>query len=329
MSPTVRVSTGARAHFGFGNLSLSRGRLYGGIGVALAEPTATVVAEPADRVRAPDPVAEYATRTVERLSVDGVTVRLEESLPGHVGLGSGTQQALATATAVAAAHDRRVDPRELAPALGRGGRSGVGVAAFEEGGFVVDAGHPTERFTTDPPPDGEWSVPPVVARHDLPDRWRFLLVRPDVDPGRSGKNEERSMRSVVEDADPAVADRIAGVVVRRLLPAVPTDDPAAFGEAIAEIGRLNGTWYAEEQGGVFRPPVGTVVDHLGPSPGVLGATQSSWGPTVVGVTTTDRSDAARSAGREALAEADVDGTVAVVAPDNDGATLAVDGSTPT
>lgn len=169
----VRVTAGGRLHFGFQNLSLVRERLYGGVGIALADPRVVVEATPATEVLTSDPhVTEYAERAVELLDVTGAAVEVDERLPHHVGLGSGTQLALSVLAAVARAHDREPRVRERAPALGRGGRSGVGVAAFEAGGFVVDAGHPTERFTTTPPDEGEWRVPRPVARHALPDSWR-------------------------------------------------------------------------------------------------------------------------------------------------------------
>jgi beta-ribofuranosylaminobenzene 5'-phosphate synthase len=315
----VRVRAPSRVHFGFQNLSLARGRLYGGMGVALAAPTAVVEATPAGTTTADDPLADAAARSVERLGVEGAEVSLVESIPRHVGLGSGTQHALATYAAVARAHGIDPEPRTAAPDLGRGGRSGVGVAAFEGGGFVLDAGHPTGRFTTERPADGDWTVPPVAAAHSLPADWRVLLVTPEADPGRSGDDEDASMREAVERADPDVADRIAGVVVRRLLPAAAAADREAFGAAVAEVSRLNGAWYADEQGGVFRPPVGAVVDELDDDPAVAGAGQSSWGPTAFGITDRGSADAARRAGRRALSAAGVDGAVRVVGIDDRGA----------
>jgi len=317
----VRVTAGSRIHFGFQNLSLAHERLYGGIGVALETPRVVVRARPSDAVRAPDEFEEVVKAVTEHLGVEGVELAVESSIPPHVGLGSGTQHALAASVAIGRAHGRTVDPRRLAPILGRGGRSGVGVAAFEDGGFVLDGGHPSGRFTSTRPADGEWTVPPAVARHDVPGDWRFLLVRPEVPPGQSGANEDRSIRSVVERADPGIADRIAGVVTRRLLPSVARDDPATFGEAVAEISRLNGAWYADEQGGVFRPPLGEVVETLEGRPHLFGVAQSSWGPTTVGVTTVDGVDEARAAGRDALEDAGVEGTVRVVSARNEGATV--------
>jgi len=332
----VTVSAGARLHFGFQNLSLAHDRLYGGVGVGLAEPRVRVRAEPADAVvvdaaanatstvggdvRADvDATRRFADRAADVLGVDGARVTVERALPRHVGLGSGTQLALATCAAVARANDLAPRPREHAPALGRGGRSGVGVATFEAGGFVVDAGHPTARFTTDEPARGEWETPPVVARHELPADWRFVVALPDVDAGRSGSAETESMRTVVEHADGSVADAVAGTLTRTLLPAAATTDRTRFADGMAALGRLNGAWYADEQGGVFRPPVGEIVESLARSDAVGGVGQSSWGPAVYGLTAAKREADALAAARAALDAAGVDGDAMTVAPAASGA----------
>ncbi|WP_049937354.1 beta-ribofuranosylaminobenzene 5'-phosphate synthase family protein [Haloplanus natans] len=314
------VTAYARLHFGFCNLSLARERLYGSLGVGLDRPAVCITATPADGVRCEHEVArEYAARAVSLLDVPGADLTVEGEFPRHVGLGSGTQFALATLAAIARAHDVPVGVRERAPELGRGGRSGVGVATFEDGGFVLDAGHPTARFTTDRPALGRWSVPPVAARHPIPDGWRFLIVVPDASVGPSGDDEDRSMRTVVESAPPSPSDRLAGVIVRRVLPAITEGSAERFGAAVADVGRLNGTWYADEQGGVYRPPAGELVATLDDSPAIYGAGQSSWGPAVYGVTDADRASASREAGRAALDAADVDGRVLVAEGRNRGA----------
>lgn len=323
--PRASVTAHARLHFGFCNLSLARERLYGSLGVGLDRPTIRITATPADAVYCDHPtVREYAERVVDLLDCPGADCSVDGEFPRHVGLGSGTQFALATLVAVARAHDESVAVRALAPDLGRGGRSGVGVATFEDGGFVLDAGHPTARFTTARPAVGEWSVPPVAARHRIPDDWRFLAVVPDAPSGPSGDAEDRSMRSVVESAPPSPSDRLAGVIARRVLPGITEGSAERFGAAVAEVGRLNGTWYTDEQGGVYRPPAGELVAALDDSPAVYGAGQSSWGPAVYGVTDADRAAAARAAGEDALDAAGVDGRVLVAEGRNRGATIDVD-----
>lgn len=315
----VEVRTGARIHIGFQNLSLARTRLYGGVGVALDEPRVVIDAEPADAVDADPLVRETTERVVSLLGVPGVRVRVHNGLAPHVGLGSGTQHALSVLTAVASAYDLDVSVRDHAPALGRGGRSGVGVGTFESGGFLVDAGHPTDRFTTTPPETGEWSVPPVVARHDVPEHWRFLVVIPAGVTGEHGEREDKQMRSVVEHADPTVSDELAVVLTHQLLPAVVEKNIERFGRAIDTIGRLNGAWYADQQGGVYRPPAGELIEQLRPA--VFGVGQSSWGPAVYGVTDTTHTNAARSVATDALSAIDSDGQVLVSAPRNHGATV--------
>jgi beta-ribofuranosylaminobenzene 5'-phosphate synthase len=325
----VTVSAGARLHVGVGNLSLAHERLYGGVGLALAEPRVRLSATPAATVTCRangdgvdiDEVRAYATTACELLGVPGAELAVEATLPRHAGLGSGTATALATLAAVARAHEREVRPRERAPALGRGGRSGVGVAAFERGGFVVDAGHPTERFTTRPPAQGDWTVPAVLARHTLPTEWRVVLALPDAEQGRHGSDEDDSMRAVVESADPSVADDLAALTIRQLLPAAAEGRLGAFGDAIAEFGRLNGAWYADEQGGVYRPPAGQVVEELREAPSIAGVGQSSWGPAVYALTDADRVTDAERAAHEALDAVGSDGDVLVTRPRNEGATV--------
>jgi beta-ribofuranosylaminobenzene 5'-phosphate synthase len=164
-------------------------------------------------------------------------------------------------------------------------------------------------------------VPAFAARHPVPDDWRFVLVLPDAEPGRSDDEEDRSMRTVVESADPGPADRIAGIVTRRALPAAAEGSAKRFGEAVEAIGRLNGAWYADEQGGVYRPPVGELVESLSASPAVYGAGQSSWGPAVYAVTDESGAETAAETGRDALDRLGLGGEVVVARGRNRGASV--------
>ena len=315
------VSTGARLHAGFQNLSLAHPRLYGGVGIGLATPRVVVEADTAGEFVCENAAVEpYLHLAAETLEVPGATVTVHERFDRHVGLGSGTQIALAVLVALARAYDRQVDPRDLAPALGRGGRSGVGVATFERGGFVVDAGHHTRRFTADPPETGDWTVPEPLLQRSLPETWRFLLVVPEGE-GLSGPEENSEMRAVSRGADPGIADDVAVLLTRELLPAVAEGDLESFGAALTRLGRLNGAWYADTQGGIYRPPAGRIAERLDDASPIAGVGQSSWGPTVYGVTEADRADRAREAGERALAETDITGSVQVVRPSTHGAVV--------
>ena len=58
-------------------------------------------------------------------------------------------------------------PQELALSVGRGLRSAVGTYGFVFGGLIVEQG----KLPDEP-------ISPLDCRIDLPEAWRFVLVRP-------------------------------------------------------------------------------------------------------------------------------------------------------
>jgi beta-ribofuranosylaminobenzene 5'-phosphate synthase len=313
----VRVETPARLHFGFLDLSGGTGRLYGGVGVAVDRPRAVVEAESAsvaeveraDRAGGVGDDAEQFERlvrgAVDALGVPGARLRVRSALPRHVGLGSGTQHASAVLEAVARANGVSADRRHVRE-MGRGVRSGVGRGAFEGGGFIVDAGHPADTERADR------SVPSVAARHALPSDWRFVVAVPDGE-GAHGDEEERRMRRVVGDEN-GIGDAVRREFTGRVLPGAADGDIDVFGAGVAELDRLNGVWYADEQDGVYHEASAPLVEDLGAHEAVAGAGQSSWGPSVYAVTTAeDAEDVADSVGARTY----------VASPDNEGARISL------
>src|SRR5262249_59394078 len=113
-----------------------------------------------ERLRAEGEDAARAQRHLvtlaERYRLDRrLDLRIEESIPNHVGLGSGTQLALATGAAVAHLFGLDLDARAIAGLLDRGARSSIGIATFERGGVVLDGG----RGGNDRPPPGLSPLP--------------------------------------------------------------------------------------------------------------------------------------------------------------------------
>ncbi|WP_226023050.1 beta-ribofuranosylaminobenzene 5'-phosphate synthase family protein [Halomicrobium salinisoli] len=318
----VEVESNSRLHFGFVNLSDAHSRLFGSVGVCIDTPSLSVTVSRSDRVESNSEVArKYARLAVDELDVPGARVVVDESVPRHRGLGSGTQFALAVYAGVAELYRRQYDVRDVSPSLGRGMRNAIGVHAFRDGGLIVDAGQPTSDLLPDDPETGEWTVPPVVVREELPERCRFVLVVPRGETGRHGVSESESMRSVLEESDAELSDRVAGIVLRELLPSVHDGDIARFGSAVERIDRLNGQWFARQQGGVRNDVAEALAETLSDADPVAGVGQSSWGPTLYVVTTESESDATVAAVERALAAHDVSADVHVARPQNRGATV--------
>jgi beta-RFAP synthase len=275
------VEAGARLHLGFLDLNGARGRRYGSIGVALERPRCTVeaaLALPGAGAAPGEPVGAI----LERLGLgDGsVTVRLVETIPVHAGFGAGTQLALAVAVAAARTAGRPAPIRELAHRLGRGRRSGIGVAAFEHGGLVIDAGHPAEEHGDGPAREAERpEPPPVIFQHPLPDDWHFVLATPRATPGLSGLSEQRAFQDL-PPMDAERVGRICRITLMQVAPAALTGDIRTFGAAITEIQEVVGEYFAPYQGGRFASQTGCEVAELALARGAHGVGQSSWGPTV-------------------------------------------------
>jgi beta-RFAP synthase len=263
----VVVEAPARLHFGFLDLNGSGGRRFGSLGVGVERPAYIVEARPAPQttIEGEDP-AELA-RVLAALGEElaprgGVAVRVRERIPRHQGLGSGTQRDLALGSALARIGGRTPAARELAARLGRGRRSGIGVATFEDGGFVVDAG-----------------VPPVIFQRALPRDWQFVLATTSADQGVHGSREEAIFRELPPMPD-SMAGEISRLVLMQVLPAAVTDDIGAFGEAITEIQSLMGKQFAPYQGGAYATERGRLIAEFAQKRGAAGVGQSSWGPTV-------------------------------------------------
>jgi beta-ribofuranosylaminobenzene 5'-phosphate synthase len=276
----VFVEAAARLHFGVLDLRGSLGRWFGGIGAAAPGPTLLVSAQPANRLivegEDADRAAGFATRVLDRFGVPGgAHVCVHRTLPSHVGLGSGTQLALAVARALAELHGVATDAPGLARTLGRGGRSAVGTWTFAGGGLVLEGGRRQDR-------DASGGVSPLIARLPFPPTWRCLLAVPDSRTSISGEVEASRFANL--PLPPVCeAERVAHLVLMALLPALADGDLPAFGEALSAIQAMNGRWFAPVQGGAFAPGPGEELVRRMAEWGACGVGQSSWGPTAYGI----------------------------------------------
>jgi beta-ribofuranosylaminobenzene 5'-phosphate synthase len=280
------VQAGARLHLGFLDLNGACGRRYGSIGVTLERPRCTVAAAPSPAgAGAPiEPVRAILERLGPDLGSGTIAVQVVEVIPAHAGFGAGTQLALAVTLAASRAAGHSVPIRELARRLGRGQRSGIGVAAFERGGLVIDAGHPAQEAGDAIAGDADGpEPPPVIFQHPLPDDWHFVLATPRATPGLSGLREEQAFRDL-PPMDAERVGRICRLTLMQVAPAVVTADIRSFGAAITEIQEIVGDYFAPCQGGRFATQTGCAVTELALARGAHGVGQSSWGPTVFALT---------------------------------------------
>ena len=287
----VVVRTPSRVHVTLIDMHGGSGRVDGGIGITLDEPGILLEAElsPVLAVRGGDAalrdrVSRTATEVLQKLGAGGnVAITVRSHYPAHVGLGSGSQLALAIARAICELHGRHLPVKELARLVGRGGTSGIGTAAFEYGRFIIDGGH---RFgeggdkTDFRPSSASRGVnpPPVIARHDFPLDWKILLAIPDVPPGASGNIETDIFKNHCP-VPLAEVRELSHEILMRMLPGIAGRDLDLFGSSINAV---QGLGFKKVELGLQPPQVTGLLPVLRDA-GAAGAGLSSFGPTVYAI----------------------------------------------
>lgn len=276
---SVVVEAPARLHMGFLDVEQTGGRQFGGVGLTIDGFCTRIRAEHASAYSASaghpriPRLLEILRRKLGLDTLDtngaGIHIEVERSIPEHVGLGSGTQMALAIGCAVARLFDLDTSASQVAALLDRGRRSGIGIGAFDQGGFLVDGGSAV---------NGGSGVPPIVSRLVFPAQWRVLLVFDDSAQGLHDGDESGAFRALPMFPE-AKSARLCRLVLLRALPALQTADIEAFGAAITELQHVVGDHFAPVQGGRYASS--RVAEALAwfTGRGAPGVGQSSWGPT--------------------------------------------------
>ncbi len=287
----IVVSTPSRIHVSLIDMHGGLGRVDGGIGITLDEPGILMEVQQSPDIR----VTGCDTATQERLTGiasevlrqiqagAGVSITVRSVFPAHTGLGSGSQLALATARACCELYGKNVPVSELAQLAGRGGTSGIGTAAFEHGGFIIDGGHrfgPGGDKTDFRPSSASRGVrpPPVIARHDFPQDWKILLATPDLPAGASGVKEADIFRQHC----PVPLNEVQALcheVLMRMLPGIVEHDLERFGSSVNTVQSLG---FKKVELGLQPQAVAGLLEEMREA-GAAGAGMSSFGPTVYAI----------------------------------------------
>jgi beta-RFAP synthase len=271
------IKTGGRLHLGQLDLNGSLGRIFGGLGLAINEPQLELTAERSEILSChgePERLQKITSEYLRYYGLPGARLELRQSLAGHCGLGSGTCLSLAVGFAITRIYGLNPPVAELAAVTDReGSRSGLGVAAFEHGGFLVDGGKVVA---------GEYRrrIPPLIARLPFPEEWMVVLALTRAQRV-FGKTEESAFRAL-----PPMDERISGAICRllimKLLPSLAEQNLEDFGAALTAIQEHLGSYFTAIQGGLYASPeCARIVEFLRGN-GAVGVGQSSWGPTIYG-----------------------------------------------
>ena len=271
----VQVTAASRLHFGLMGFQQSQ-RPFGGVGMMIDQPQTVVRVSTDDNLAKHGPDSERIMGLVAcwadyhgRAIPDDCVIELLHQAPAHIGLGSGTQSALAVVRALNAFYGvDKNEPEQLVTCAQRAQRSSVGSWGFHRGGFIVELGHEPGR-----------QLAPDHRRAAVPEAWRVMLAWPPRARGLHGTAEQAAFTSMAQ-IPAATTARLERLALDSLLPALEAGDFRAFSEDLLAYGALSGNCFSSIQGG----PYGSVrtaelIEHIR-SLGVTGVGQSSWGPVV-------------------------------------------------
>lgn len=314
----VYVKTPARLHLGLIDLNGDLGRMYGGLGVGIDHPNVIVEAYQSENFSVTGKETELVNALAKRFftaypMLPNVHLNVKQTIPAHVGLGSGTQLSLAVAVALARLFNVKSSTQELTVTMDRARRTGVGTAIFEKGGFVVDGGKAINNPVT------AAKFPPLIYRQSFPTEWRFIVALPNLVKGLSNSEENFAFNKLQKMSAENVG-KICRLTMLKLLPAIADHDIRNFGEALTTIQEIIGGYFAQVQGGRFtRADIADIIDFM-KEIGSYGVGQSSWGPALYGVVKQEEAKQALSRVKSYLNES-VGGQVFVAKANNKGATI--------
>lgn len=277
----VRILSSARLHMGFFDLNGGLGRKFGGIGLSIDSPFVDFTAKLSNKLMVKtnsnlsatqlDRVRKIAEAFMHQQNVScGLELNVSQLIPEHAGLGSGTQTALAVGSAINKLLGLGLSTRQISGLTGRGGRSGIGIAAFDQGGLLIDGGRAIEAKDN--------AVPPLLARYAFPDEWRILLIFDYGFKGVHGNEELEAFKKLPVFPENLAAD-LCRHVLMQAMPALVERDLQAFGNSIQVLQKHVGDYFAPAQGGRYASPkVANVLEYLEKN-GLACFGQSSWGPT--------------------------------------------------
>ncbi len=253
---------------GFFDLSGSAGRMFGSLGVSIDTPCTQIEISKSEsrliEVKSSKNVVKIVENLVRSFNVEeNFSLKIVQVIPEHAGLGSGTQMALAIGSGLNQLFDLNLSVAQIAVSAQRGRRSGIGIAAFQHGGILVDAGRNETA-----------ELPEIIARECFPSAWRVLLVQDSAHMGVHGVAEWDAFAKL----KPA-QHNLRGLVLQHMLPALQRGDLLTFGAYMQDLQAYNGDYFAPIQGGRYASKdVAEVLAWLQAN-GAVCVGQSSWGPT--------------------------------------------------
>ncbi len=328
----IRITTPCRIHLSLIDENGYTGRVDGGIGLMLDRPN--VIFEATNHAEefkieahkyyreSIEVINEQASKIFKEFNINNKNFHfnLKRYFPSHVGLGSKTQLSLAIAVAITKLKNIKPSLESLTRLVNRGGTSGIGWRGFEQGGFIVDAGHDfgkgKEKETFLPSSASKDANPALtILRYPIPEHWRFVLVIPNVKKGAFGDEEVSIFQSHAPIPKEEV-NEVSHQILMKIVPGIIKKDLECFGEGLKRIQSIGFKKIEISlQHEIVKKTLAFFEEY-----GVKAFGMSSFGPSVIGIVETDE-DANKLLKAVQMSFNSMGGHIYLCKPNNSGAKI--------
>lgn len=325
------IETPSRLHLALIDLNGSIGRIDGGVGLTIEKPGFILKTEVHDKNieinfenndigqvlmnEYREKIENSAKRIIESLKIhSGFKFLVKEAYPAHSGLGSGTQISLAVGKSILQLKGMDMPAYKIAKIVKRGGTSGIGVRAFDLGGFIIDGGHRVEDKPDFLPSSASNAPPaPLITRYDFPEDWKIIIAIPNVPAGASGPKEVNIFQKYCP-IPLAEVQKLSHILLMKMMPAVVEGDISSFGDSINQIQTMG---FKKIELKLQHPLINILIENMR-SAGALGVGMSSFGPAVYAITDNNLKEISGVA-KNAMKE--IGGELIITKAQNRGATI--------
>ncbi len=268
----MEIITGSRLHFGIVNINNPKYPLFKCAGCAIEEPKLRAKFEESNKLSLEISRRDILPKLKKYAESFSVKIKFKtlEEIPSHIGLGSTTQLCLAFAYSLHELNKKTFDVYEVAAKLNLGEVSGIGIASFMKGGFIIDTGKVDKE------------IPRIEFRAEFPTEWVFVLLRDiNAKKGLYGVKEKEAFSKLEVTSEERILEMYS--LLEQMKDALKSKDIEMFGKSLTKFQFMTGLNFKKAQEGIFSSKtIEDLVNFLLKN-GAFGAGQSSWGPIVYGL----------------------------------------------
>ena len=259
----LKISTNSRLHFGFLNLDSQKPYSYGSMGLTINKHKTLIQISKSKKFHS-NLSKIYANKIKDFIKImkldSNVNINCSVKPDSHIGLGSGTQLAMALEEGVSKFYKfgtvKNIFSRKF--------RSGVGYNAYLKGGFIIDC------------PKNNSKSNELIFNRNFPKKWKIILLFDRNIKGLSGKKESNFFSLKQSNSN---REKLSDIVLNEIIPSLIYEDFDIFANGLTRFQKLNSLFYSSIQKSYFLSnDIGKVIKKISRKFNVASG-QSSWGPT--------------------------------------------------